>query len=87
MIRGEIDDGGGGIASLVLHADEDIYARLYWSGCGRLRTEVGESLTADGILLVVEGDEKLGGLAEMLNGSVPREEEVLDKELGGHEGP
>ena len=62
-------------------------AHLDWAGYSRLRTEVGDSLTVNGILLVVEGDEKLGGLAEMLNGSVPREEEVLDKELGGHEGP
>ena len=55
-------------------------AHLDWAGYSRLRTEVGDSLTADGILLVVGGDEKLGGLAEMLGGSVPGEEEVPDEE-------
>ena len=87
MIRGEIADGGGGIASLVLHAEEDIYARLDWSGCGGLRTEVGDSLTVDGIILIIEGDDNLGGLAEMLGGSVPGEEKFPNKEHKFHAGP
>ena len=41
----------------------------------------------DGILLIVEGDENLSGLAEMLDGSVPGEEEVPDEEHEVHEGP
>ena len=70
MIGGGIADGGGGIASLVAQAEEDVDARIDWAGYGRLRLEVGDCLTTDGILLIVEGDDNLGGLAEMLGGSV-----------------
>ena len=87
MIGGEISDGGGGIATLVAQSEEDVDARLDWTGCGGLRTEVGDGLAADGILLIVEGDDNLGGLAEMLGGSVPWEEEVPDEEREVHEGP
>ena len=86
MIGGKIADGGGGIASLVAQAEEDADARLDWAGCSGLRTEVGDSLTADGILLIIEGDENLGGLAEILGGSVPREEEVPGEEHEVHGG-
>ena len=74
MIGGEIADEGAGIATLVVQAEEDINARLEWAGCDGLRTEVGDSLTADGILLIVESANNLGGLAKMLSGSVPWEE-------------
>ena len=47
---------------------------------------MGDSLTSDGILLIVEGDENLDGLAEMLGGSVPGEGEVPDEEHEVHEG-
>ena len=86
MIKGKISDGGGEISSLVVQAEEDIDARLDWAGCGGLRTEVGDGLTADGILLIVEGDDNLDGLAEMLDGSIPEEEEVPEKEHEVHEG-
>ena len=69
MIIRKIADGGGGIAYLAVQAEEDIYARLDWAGYDGLRTEVGYSLTVDGIILIVEGDENLGGLAEMLVGA------------------
>ena len=87
MIRVEIAEGGGGIASLALHTEEDIYARIDWSGCGGLRTEMGDSLTMDGIILIVEGDDNLGGLSEMLGGSVPGEETFPNKEHKVHKGP
>ena len=45
---------------------------------------MGYGLVEDGILLIVEGDENLGGLAEMLGGSVPGEEEVPDEEHEAH---
>ena len=48
---------------------------------------MGDGLAADGILLIVEDDQNLSGLAEMLGGSVPREEEVPDEEHKVHEGP
>ena len=80
MIGGIITDGGGGITPLVAEAEEDINARLDWAGCGRLRTEVGDSPATDGILLIVEGDENLSGLAEMLDGRIPGEEKVPDEE-------
>ena len=41
----------------------------------------------DGILLIVEGDENLVGLAEILDGSEPGEEKVTNKEHKVHEGP
>ena len=41
----------------------------------------------NGILLVVKGDDNLGGLAEILRGSVPGEKEVPDEEHEVHEGP
>ena len=85
MIKGKISDGGGGILSLFVQAEEDIDARLDWSGCGGLRTEAGDSLTMDGIILIVEGDDNLGGLAEMLGGSVPGEEKFPNKEHKVHE--
>ena len=66
--------------------EEDVDARLDWADYGGLRTEMGYSITADGILLIVESDENLGGLAEMLGGSVPREEEVPKEEHKVHEG-
>ena len=87
MIRGKIADGGGGIAILVAQAEEDVYARFDWVGCGGLRTEMGDGLAADGILLIAEGDDNLGGLGEILGGSVPREDEVPDEEHEFHEGP
>ena len=71
MIGGKIADGGGGIASPVAQAEEDVDAHLDWTGCGRLRTEVGDGLTADGILMIVKGGDNLGGLAEMLGGAYP----------------
>ena len=48
---------------------------------------MGDSLTADGILLIVKGDENLGGLAEMLGRSAPGEEEVPNKEHEVHKEP
>ena len=60
MIGEIIADGGCGITPLVVQAEEDADARLDWAGCGGLRTEVGDGLTLDGILLIVEGDEKFG---------------------------
>ena len=87
MIGGIIADGGGGITPLIAQMEEDVDARLDWAGCGRLRTEVGDSPAADGILLIVEGDDNLSGLAEMLGGSVPGEEGVPDEEHEVYEGP
>ena len=86
MIGRRIADGGGGIASLVVQAEEDIDARFDWAGCSGLRTEVVDSLNADGIIMIFEGDDNLGGLAEMFTESVPGEEAVPDEEQEVHEG-
>ena len=67
MIGGEISDGGGGIASPVAQVEKDVGARLDWAGCGGLRMELGDSLTADGILLIVKGDDNLCGIVKMLS--------------------
>ena len=45
-----------------------------------------DGLTADEILLIVEGDENLCGIAEMLVRDVPGEEKVPDKEHKVHGG-
>ena len=82
MIRGIIADGGGGITHLVVQAQEDVDAHLDWAGCGGLRTEVGDGLAVDGILLIVEGGDNLSGLAKMLGGSVPGEKEGGELEVG-----
>ena len=87
MIRGIIYDGGGGIAPLVLQAEEDDNARLDCAGCGRLRIEVGDGLAVDGILMIIKGDDNLGGLAEILGRSIPREDKLPDEEHEVHEGP
>ena len=86
MIGEEIADGGGGIASPAAQAEEDVDDRLDWAGCDGLRTEVLDGLTADDILLIVKGDEKLGGLAELLDGSILGEEKISDEEHKVHEG-
>ena len=87
MIGGIISDGGRGIASLAMQAEEDVNACPEWASCGGFRTEVGDSLTADGILLIVKGGDNLGGLVKMLNGSVPGEEEAPDEKHEFHEEP
>ena len=87
MIGGIIADGGGGITPLFTQLEEDFDARFDWAGCSGLRTEVGDGLSVNGILLIVECDENLSGLAEMLGGSVPVEEEVPNKEHEFHEEP
>ena len=48
---------------------------------------MGDGLTADGIFLIVKGDDNLGGLSEMLGGGVPGEEKVPGKEHEVYEGP
>ena len=87
MIGGIITDGGGRITPLIAEAEEDVDACLYWAGCGGLGAEVGDGLTADGILLIVEGEDNLSCPAEMLGMSVSGEEEVPNKEHEIHEGP
>ena len=72
MIGGECFDGGSGIVSLVAQVEEEVDASLDWAGCGGLRTEVGDGLTADGILLIVKGDDNWGGLTEVLGWGIPR---------------
>ena len=86
MIGEIIADGGCGITPLVVQAEEDADARLDWAGCGGLRTEVGDGLAVDGILLIVEGDDNLSGLAEIIGRSVSGEEEIPDEEHEVHEG-
>ena len=61
-------------------------ACLDGASCGRLGAEVGDGLTADGILLIVKGEENLKCPAEMIGWSVPREEEVPNEEHEIHEG-
>ena len=67
--------------------EEDINNCLDWTGCNGIRPEVGDGLTEDEILLIVEGDKNLGVLAEILSGGVIGEEKVPDDEQKVHEGP
>ena len=88
IIGGEIADGGGRIVSLIAQAEEDVDARLEWTGYVGLRTEVGDGFTADGILLIVEGDDILGGIPEILRGGgFPGEDKFPGKEQEFHKGP
>ena len=86
MIGGIIADGGGRSTPSVAEAEEDVDAGPDRAGCGRLGAEVRDGLTADGILLIVEGEDNLSCPAEMLGGSVFGEEKVPDKEHEVHEG-
>ena len=51
-----------------MQAEEDVNDRLDCSGYVGLRTELGDILTKDGIILIIEGDDHLDGMAEMLGG-------------------
>ena len=42
-------------------AEEDVYARSNWSGLCQLQSEEKDGLTSDRILLVVQGEDDLGG--------------------------
>ena len=86
MIGGIIADGGGRSTPLVAEAEEDVDAGPDGAGCGGLGAEVGDGLTANGILLIVEGEDNLSCPAEMLGGGVPGEEEVPNKEHEVHDG-
>ena len=46
---------------------------------------MGDGLTADGILLIVEGDDNLCGIAKKLGGGIPREDKVPNEEHKVHE--
>ena len=48
---------------------------------------MGDGLTADGIILIVEGDENSFGIAKIIDGGVPREEKVPREEHKVQEGP
>ena len=80
MIGGIIADGGGRSTPLVAEAEEDVDTGPDGAGCGGLGAEVGYGFSADGILLIVEGEDNLSCPAKMIGGSVPGEEEVPDKE-------
>ena len=55
MIGGIIADGVGRITPLVAQTEEDVDDCFDWAGYGRLGTEAGDVLAADGILLIIEG--------------------------------
>ena len=86
MTGAKIADGGGGITSPAAQVEEYVGVRLDWAGWGGLRPEVGDGLTADGILLIVEGDKNLCGIAEMPSRGVPRKEKVSGREHKVHRG-
>ena len=72
MIGGIFADRGGRSTPLVAEAEEDVDTRPDGAGYGGLGAEVGDSLTADGILLIVKGDDNWGGLTEVLGWGIPR---------------
>ena len=84
MIGGEISDVGGGISSLVAPAEGYVGDRPGWVGYGGIRSEVGDGITADSIILIVKGDDNLCGIAETLGGGVPVKEKVPDEEHKFH---
>ena len=69
-----------GIESLFLQSEEDVGACLDRAGGRGFRSEVRDSLPSDGILLVVKGDEDLGGMLKSLNGGIGRYENVFGEE-------
>ena len=61
-------------------AEEDVYARSNWAGCGSLQYEVRDSLTSYGVILVVQGVDDLGDMLEPLEQIVRGEEGVAEEE-------
>ena len=72
---------------MLLHAEEDINTRSDWAGQQGLWSEVRYGLTLDGVPLVIQGEENLGGVLEVLNRGTRWEELVPDKENEFQEGP
>ena len=66
--------------------EEDVDDQLDWAGCSGLTPEVVAGLTADGIILIVEGDNNLCGIEEILGRGIPGEEKVPGKEYKVQEG-
>ena len=56
--------------------EEDVSARSNWIGCWRLQSEVRESLTSDGIILVIQDGGNLCDMFKLLNRGVCGEEIV-----------
>ena len=71
---------------MFLHAEGDFDVRSDWAGCQRLRYEVRDGLTLDGILLVVQGEDDLCGVLEVLGWGVGREEMPPNEEQKFQEG-
>ena len=64
-LRGRVvADCGGCITAMLSLAEEDVDARSNWASGQALRSEVRDSLTSNGILLVVQGEDDLGDVLE-----------------------
>ena len=57
-----VAERGGGRAPMLLHAEEDVDARSGWTGLRGIRSEVRDGITPYGVLLVVQGEDYLGGV-------------------------
>ena len=64
---------------MFLQAEEYVNARSNWVGCLALRSEVRDSLTLDGVLLVFQGKDDLYDILKLLDWGVWGEESVADK--------
>ena len=68
MIGGIIADGDGRSTPSVAETEEDVDAGPDGAGCGRFGAEVGDGLTADGILLIVKAEDNLDPSSVMCSG-------------------
>ena len=75
-----VSDCGGRVASMFLQVEEDVDACSNWLGSWRIRSEVRDGLTLDGVLLVVQGEDDLGDVLKLLNRGVWGEEGVANEE-------
>ena len=66
---------------LLLHAEEYSDASLYWEECFRLRFEVGDGLSLNHILLIVQGKGNLGDMLEILDFGIGWEESIHNKKM------
>ena len=71
---------------MFMQAEEDVDTHSNCAACRILRSEVRDSITLDGVLLVVQGQDDLGDVLKRTNRGVRGEEDVSGEEDEVHEG-
>ena len=75
-----VADWSGGITSLFLQSEEDVDTCSDRVGGRGIRSEVRDGLPSDVVLLVFQGDKDMGGVLELLDGGIKKDESVSGEE-------